>query len=643
MKLKKSIVPEKLEWSKIVYKPWGNGLAILMVLILGCAFSVSGRTFDGAPARAERKLSKGETTYYVDLVNGNDRNSGTKKNEAWKSFTPANNLILRSGDTLKVIQPGRIDKSLALIAEGECTNPVVVEFIPGKYNFFPENALQRKLNISNTNDTPDLPKSIAFEIVQSQHVEVFAEGAEIMFRGKSMAFHIDRSNCINIKGLSMDYERPTVSEITVAYAGKNHADLDVGEDSDFVVKDGKVIWTGEGWQHPLQNYWQEYDPIENKVRRLAVDVGSTTFEKLGNRVLRAHFPKNPGFVQGMVLQNRNVTRDYAAVFMNRSNNISWQQIRVYFMHGMGFVSQFCKNVTVDGLDVRPRPGSGRTCAAWADILHFSSCRGDLKVKNSYLSAANDDAINVHGTHLKIQKILNAHRITVSFEHPQTYGFDAFEKGDSIAFINEKTLLENDSNVVTGVKKLNDKVVILELLKPVSEYLTDGYVVENTSWTPNVEISRNKITCIPTRGVLVTTRKQVRILENEFSNIQMSAVLIADDAQSWFESGMVKDVEISKNSFMECGGPVINIHPENEKSVDGRNVHQNIKIMNNTFYYDENALIHANSVGGLSFSENRIITTEKKEISSLMFIENCPAPLISGNTFSVVPLFNQSGQ
>lgn len=49
---------------------------------------------------------------------------------------------------------------------------------------------------------------------------------------------------------------------------------------------------------------------------------------------------------------------------------------------------------------------------------------------------------------------------------------------------------------------------------------------------------------------------------------MSGILIADDAEGWLESDMVKDVTFRRNTFNHCGGkdrPVIFIAPENTMS------------------------------------------------------------------------------
>ena len=59
------------------------------------------------------------------------------------------------------------------------------------------------------------------------------------------------------------------------------------------------------------------------------------------------------------------------------------------------------------------------------------------------------------------------------------------------------------------------------------------VVENTAWTPDVSILGNFFNRIPTRGLLVTTRGQVRISNNTIHTNVNAALHIADDAASWY--------------------------------------------------------------------------------------------------------------
>ena len=300
------------------------------------------------------------------------------------------------------------------------------------------------------------------------------------------------------------------------------------------------------------------------------------------------------------------------------------------MHGMGFVSQLCENITDDSFYVGPRKGSGRTCAAWADIFHFSNCKGNIEVKNSYLSSANDDAINVHGTYLRIVNVISKQKIKVRFMHPQTYGFNIFSIGDSIEFIRAKSLIPFSKNIIAKSVLLNDKEIELSLEQIIPNNIQTNDVIENITWKLDVKISNIKITHIPTRGILVTTRGKVIIENNEIIKTSMSGILIANDANSWFESGYVKNVIIRNNKFIECGEPVIKIHPENSKIIDGYPVHKNIQITNNQFELKNKLILSAKSTGYIEFSNNIIEVNQNIKINNMLNFNACSNVAINGN-------------
>jgi hypothetical protein len=92
---------------------------------------------------------------------------------------------------------------------------------------------------------------------------------------------------------------------------------------------------------------------------------------------------------------------------------------------------------------------------------------------------------------------------------------------------------------------------------------------------------------------------------------MHAILIADDASSWYESGAVADVTIKNNRFIESGynsapeNYQIAIVPENHKKVEGQFVHRNIRIVGNKFELEGELVLKARSVDGLEFQGNWI--------------------------------------
>ena len=109
---------------------------------------------------------------------------------------------------------------------------------------------------------------------------------------------------------------------------------------------------------------------------------------------------------------------------------------------------------------------------------------------------------------------------------------------------------------------------------------------------------------------------------------MSGILIADDARSWFESGMARDVTIRNNDFIECGGPVIFIAPENDRN-EGY-VHRNITIANNRFWLTGTDAISAKSVDGLQITNNLFLTPEVMKIEDLIKTRECKDVTVNGN-------------
>jgi hypothetical protein len=569
-------------------------------------------------------------TYYINPNTGNDQNIGTVKSRAWKTFHQINHMQLPAGTTIEVLEGGTFHESIWIKAKGDAKAPVRLTFATGQYHLYPDHAEKRKLHISNTNDRPDELKALALILDSCSYVEVQGTGAKMILHGKMIETFVNHSKNISITGLAFDYNRPTVSELQVTDTGAHYAEVLIHPDSKYSIKDSLITWEGDGWRYQPGSYWQVLNPNTNDLSRISISMKTMRFVQMEGQKVRIFQKGNTVFKKGLVYQNRDVTRDCAAVFMQYSQNIHLKNIRLYFMHGMGVVSQYCQNIVVDQVVVKPDEKSGRTCAAWADILHFAGCSGKIEVKNSYLSAANDDAINVHGIHLKVTEILAKNKVRVRFMHDQTYGFDAFSKGDSVAFIDTKSLLSLQGNQITKAEKIDDKEYILNLSRPLTAEVKVNDAIENVTATPEVWIHHNLITRIPTRGILTTTRRKTVIEHNTFENTQMIAIFINNDASGWYESGMVKDVTIRQNKFLKCGGPIVSIHPENTVASQIA-VHNNIKILNNDFWLQDGRLLEAKSTGNIQISGNRVHDAPvNSKIESLLKFTDCNHVNVMGN-------------
>jgi len=579
---------------------------ILAIGILNSLFAVAiGVSAELYLPKEDRTTSPGNTTYYINPAGGKDTHSGLKKEQSWRSFAHINQLSLAGGDCVEVIAPGSFDQTLMITGTGTRMAPIKIHFAPGRYDFFPDKALKRKYQISNTNDDPDNGKAIGLLFAGAKQVQVSGAGARLVYRGKMIEVCIDGSENIAISDLQFDYHRPTVSEFRVTAIEKDHVDIEVHKDSTYEIKNGNITWVGEGWRYST-GLAQELDLETNEIWRRGDPLRGRKLEEIKPFHLRV--TGGDGLKLGRVYQIRNTRRDCAGVFTRRSKEIIWKNVQFHFLHGMGLVNQFSENLTFDTVSIAPDKASGRTCAAWADGIQVSGCRGKLVVKNCTFSGAHDDAINIHGTHLRVGQRISERQIKVQFMHNQTYGFMAFNPGDEITFVRFDSLKTYGPNKVKTAELQNPKEMVLALERPIPEDFKQNDAVENVTWTPEVTISGCKVMRIPTRGFLITTRRKVVVEDNYFHRTHMSAILLENDAKGWYESGPIRDMTIRNNRFFHCGGPVINSNPQN--SVPNNAVHQNIRILDNHFAMRKDGVIKGKSIKGLTISGNAIYGSVK---------------------------------
>lgn len=527
----------------------------------------------------------------------------------------------------------------ALVAAKKIEGPVLLNFPNGQYDFFPEGAVNEPYYISNTaseTQNPDVTKSIGILLKGMEEVTLEGNDSLFLFHGEMTSIVVDESEAVQFKNVNIDYARPTTSEMEVIEVGDDFLVAEIHEDSLYKIEQGKIIWTSE-LNEKGKPYWtftdgnaQVYDPIEDTMRR-TWNPGSSAknVAEIKPSLLKFAYHNKPDAKVGEVFTMRADVRNQVGIFIQKSKDIVLEKVGMHYMHGLGVVFQHSENLTIDTVQFAPRKETKRVTAGFADFLQVSAGRGLIKVVNSHFSGPNDDPINVHGTHLRVTEKLADNQIVLRFMHHQTYGFDAFFPGDEIDFIHANTLTAYGNAKVTEIEKRDNREIVLTLDQSIPEAFEINDVIENVTWTPEVEIRGNHFERVPTRGILITTRKKVVIEENIFLRPQMSAILIASDAENWYESGMVQDVTIRGNEFIESGNPVIYIHPEN-RVIDWENpVHQNITIEDNIFQMKDNLDIDIKSTRGFQFINNSIIANRVK-----MNFTGSSEVEIAGNKFEV---------
>lgn len=527
------------------------------------------------------------------------------------------------------------------------TGAKVLSFPEGRYDIWPEDASKAEYFISNTSTEKECPskmKTIGLFFKDIENLTIEGNGSLLMYHGKMITMAFDHCKNIKLQNISTNFQRPTASEICYTRVEKDGVVVTLHPDSWYEIRNGRINIFGEGWKSNLI-HCNEFD-AENETSRYSTGwkiLSQSEAIELSPGIIHFATPSDFRPKIGNILTIRDIIRDQVGLFITESSDMTLYRVNMHYMHGLGIVNQYVKNITMDHVNCMPPEGSGRILAASADMMHYSGCSGKISITDCRFEGSHDDPINIHGTNLRIIEKLDAQTLKLRFMHGQSYGFAAFHEGDEVAFVRAKRMQRYASSKVLSVKRLSDREVELRLDSPVpSDVELNLDCIENMTCTPEVDIRNNYFTRTCARGVLLTTPRKAVIENNTFYKTGMSAILIEGDAEGWYESGPVCDVLIRNNTFIDCayqGGPgnaVIALNPSNTLISPNQPVHKNVRIENNVFKTFDYPVLYAKSTSGLLFKDNTISRTNDLTPSSgnknTFRLNGCNQVVIEGTRF-----------
>lgn len=488
-----------------------------------------------------------------------------------------------------------------------------VVFPAGEYHFHREQGVERELHLSNSDAVN--PRRIAILIERRQDLKLLGKGARLVFHDPIIPIAILNSRKISVEGFEVDWARPMMSQGTVVEADATGVTLEIDAARyPWRVEDGKLTFTAPNWSRRVWGF-MEFDPRTKGVAYGTGDAGSLgggwedyQAVSLGANRVKLQYPFKRLPKLGNVLVARHGSRDHAGSFVSDSKDVEFRDVAYRFTSGLGILSQFSENLTMRNVAVAPAPGSDRLFAGHDDGLHFSNCKGRILVEGCRFEGLMDDPINVHGTSVRVLKKLADDRLLCRLV--QGAGLKYGDAGDTISFLDHETLLSRGQAKAKEIKHLNLEEFEIQFDSPIPADLVEGDALENLTWTPSLTVRKSEFGTVRARGLLVTTPKKVLIEDNLFRS-SGSAILIAGDANGWYETGAVKDVTIRRNRFENCltsvyqfCEAVISVYPEVRKA--GKEAyHRNIRIEDNVFFVFDAPVLWARSAGDLSFRNNEV--------------------------------------
>ncbi len=529
-----------------------------------------------------------------------------------------------------------LQKALAKIkAEYKEGEKVILRFPEGRYEFHEKGAAVREYYISNHDQTN--PKKVGIALEDMKNLTLDGQGSEFVFHGRMLPVSLLRSeNCL-LKNFSIDFENPHIAQVKIVE--NDPQDGIVFEPAPWVdyriAKDSIFEAYGEGWT--MRHSWGiAFDGDTKHLVYNTSDIGCPTKGASEVAPRRIHAPgwKDARLVPGTVVAMRGWGRPTPGIFLSHDVNTTIENVKVHYAEGMGLLAQLCENITLEKFGVCLKGDADpRYFTTQADATHFSGCKGKIVSCNGLYEGMMDDAINVHGTYLKVVKRVDDRTLVGRYMHGQSWGFEWGCPGDEVQFIRSNTMeLVGKQNKIISIRPYDKEQTegarefLITFQEPVDQVINEqsGFGIENLTWSPEVLFSGNVIRNNRARGSLFSTPRKTIVENNLFDHTSGAAILLCGDCNGWFETGACRHVIIRKNRFVNAltnlfqfTNAVISIYPEipdlkGQQQYFHGGPEGGIVIEDNEFETFDAPILYAKSVDGLVFRNNTIkLNTEYK--------------------------------
>jgi hypothetical protein len=514
----------------------------------------------------------------------------------------------------------------------------VLVFPCGRYDFWYDGTL------------PDTVPQTAMDLKGFKNLTIDGSGSEFVFHGRMAAMNVENSENITLRNFSIDWDRPLTSQAVVREVSGEY--IEIGIDKSvypYIIENGRLRFVGEGWKSPVVHYLL-FDKDKKEVVPMTRDnplgnIFSQEAREVAPGIVRLYgqmpFTPDSGTYIALYAQ-----RELHGIRLFRNRNTRLENISVFYAPGGGIFSFMCDGLHFNRVNVQVNESKDRVFSSMADATYFPNCKGLVRIENCMHTGQADDWANFRGTYTKVEQVSTPHSIHISgkWNRPD----DFYQPGDEVCFVNVASMQRGKERlVVKDVNAVNEREIRLTFAGGIPSFVDSGYVVENITWNPEVEV----INCViprknRARGILLTTTERA-LFENNLFRTAGTAILVEGDTDVWYEAGAVRNFIIRNNVFENCmssaepgtgnwGEAVICITPSH-RPADSRDepYHQNIRIENNVFkYYDYN-LLYARSVRGLVFKDNRIEYTDAyrphgRQVN--FYLDGCREVLIENNRY-----------
>ena len=382
---------------------------------------------------------------------------------------------------------GLVEQMLAQVKAEADDKAVTIRFAPGTYHFYPESAAHREYYISNHDQHKD--RAVGMAIEGFNKLTIDGCGADLIFHGRMLPVSIVGTEECTLRNLSIDFATPHIAQAEVI---KNDAEGITFRVAPWVnarvTENGAFEHYGEGWA--MRPGWGiAFDPNSRHILYKTGDIGTPVHmvEQIDEHTFLAPAWKDSRLPAGTIVAMRSYERPSPGVFVSHAEDTRLENVKVHYAEGMGLLAQMSEDITLDGFCVCLRgDDDARYFTTQADATHFSGCKGKIRSVNGLYEGMMDDAINVHGTYLKVTERIDDYTVKGRYMHGQAWGFDWGYVGDEVQFVRSNTMeLVNEKPLPTSPKgkehsksgntfvTVISEISVLDALSGVKEYRSEG--------------------------------------------------------------------------------------------------------------------------------------------------------------------------
>lgn len=501
---------------------------------------------------------------------------------------------------------------------------VCLYFPSGMYHFYPDYAEELLLFIPNHDE--DTIKRVAFNLTGYKKLQICGEQTKFVFHTDIVPFLVRDCEEICIEGISVDYARPGYSQGIIRKVEPRRMVIEVdAEEFPWYIRGDRVYFYGENYCRELER-WIEVDAETNapaygladSAYNMADEGVEAHYKKIGENLLELTLGEraesfSEASKEGNYLILRHHPRNCPAFFLEESSDIQIRNVEIYHSLAMGVIAFCTRNITLEEVKICRHPEKQHIFTVEADGFHFALCGGFVKIRKCLVENQLDDPVNIHGIYGRIKEVLEDGSFLAELVHHQHKGVIQLKSGEAFRIVDNGTMLLFAQGRAKRVERWNKDYYRVWPENEISG-VKPGFALENMGWMPEVEISECTFRNNRARGILCTTGNRAVIRKNYF-HVPGAAVLIAGDANFWFESGAAGEVFVEDNIFDQCayitewGKAPIQVEPNTENFEENRAYHGRLEVRNNRFYVSDERLFNGMNLRKLVW-ENNIVKKEE---------------------------------